>query len=246
MSRIPLIEARSWLWRECLAKMQQACVAVPECHWRSREIIAHAELSLYSVGQAANQRRDIKKAAQMFRLALLCLTSVIALAACEVAPPTPQIPLGADGRPLPVVVRINPADAPRVRERMTEGLNAMRAQNGLGPLRPNAALASAAATHAQDMSFQSRPWHWGSDLSSPMQRAQRAGYQGSFVGELISETFETEVETVNAWMVEPETRAVILDRRANEVGVAWHQDDNGKLWWTVVLGEGSMAMAGAF
>ncbi len=70
-----------------------------------------------------------------------------------------------------------------------------------------------------------------------MQRAQRAGYRGSVIGELISETFETEFETVNAWMLEAETRQVILDRRAGEMGVGWHQDDNGKLWWVVVLGE---------
>jgi len=181
----------------------------------------------------------------MFRLSALLMVSVLALSACETPAPA-QTPLGSDGRPLPVVVRITPADAPRVRQRMQDGLNTMRAQNGLGPLQPNAELASAAATHAQDLSFQSRPWHWGSDGSSPMQRAERAGYRGAFVGELISETCETEVETVNSWMTESETRQVILDRRANEVGVGWHQDSNGKLWWTVVLGEGSgsMMMAG--
>ncbi len=182
----------------------------------------------------------------MFRSLALLLVSVLALSACESTAPVRQVQLGADGRPLPVVVRITPEDAPRVRQRMQDGINTMRAQNGLGPLRPNAALASAAATHAQDMSFQSRPWHWGSDGSSPMQRAERAGYSGTFIGELISETFETEVETVNAWMVEPETRPVILDRRANEIGVAWHQDPNGKLWWVVTLGEagGMMQLAG--
>jgi len=182
----------------------------------------------------------------MFRPFAFMTICAFALAACE-APAPAQVPMGADGRPLPVVVRINPSDAPRVRERVVDGLNTMRAQNGVGPLRPNAQLASAAATHAQDMSFQSRPWHWGSDGSSPMQRAERAGYRGTFVGELISETFETEVETVNAWMTEPETRQVILDRRATEVGVGWHQDDNGKLWWTVVLGDSGsdfMTLAG--
>ena len=182
----------------------------------------------------------------MFRPFALIAVSAMVLSACEVPSAAPQVPLGADGRPLPVVVRINPADAPRVRQRVQDGINTMRAQNGLGPLQANAALASAAATHAQDMSFQSRPWHWGSDGSSPMQRAQRAGYSGTFIGELISETFETEVETVNAWMIEAETRPVILDRRANEIGVGWHQDENGKLWWTVVLGAGAapMQMAG--
>jgi uncharacterized protein YkwD len=124
---------------------------------------------------------------------------------------------------------------------MQDGVNTMRAQNGLAPVAANAALASAAATHAQDMSFQSRPWHWGSDGSSPMQRAQRAGYMGAFVGEAVSETFESDVETVNGWMLEPESRAVILDPRASEIGVGWHQDPNGKLWWVIVMGEGMAA-----
>ncbi len=174
----------------------------------------------------------------MFRRILPFFVVASGLAACEVPAPA-SVPMGADGRPQQVVYRISPSDAPRVRERMQDGLNTMRQQNGLPPLRANAELASAAATHAQDMSFQSRPWHWGSDGSSPMDRVQRAGYRGALVGELISETFESEFETVNAWMQEPETRQVILDRRAREIGVGWHQDDNGKLWWTVVLGEGS-------
>ena len=180
----------------------------------------------------------------MYRLFALLLVSTMTLAACDATAPTPMR-MGADGKPLPVVYRISPTEAPRVRQRMQDGLNTMRAQNGLPPLQPNAELASAAATHAQDMSFQSRPWHWGSDGSSPMVRAQRAGYRGNLIGELISETFETEFETVNAWITEPETRQVILDRRASEVGVGWHQDDNGKLWWTVVLGgtSGSLLMA---
>lgn len=171
----------------------------------------------------------------MLRALGLKLILVLGLAACA-APPAPQVQLGADGRPLQTVYRISPVDAPRVRQRMQDGLNSLRQQNGLPPLTPNSRLASAAATHARDMSFQSRPWHWGSDGSSPMQRVSRAGYDGMLIGELISETFENEFETVNAWMSEPETRQVILDRRAQELGVGWHQDSNGKLWWTVVLG----------
>lgn len=177
----------------------------------------------------------------MLRIGALLLSAALALAACAAPGPT-QVPLGADGRPVQVVYRISPTDGPRVRQRMQDGVNALRSQNGLPPLQANAQLASAAATHAQDMSFQSRVWHWGSDGSSPMQRAQRAGYSGTFIGEMISETFENEFETVNAWMTEPETRQVILDRRATEIGVGWHQEANGKLWWTVVLGRGGQDM----
>ncbi|MCC5991850.1 MAG: CAP domain-containing protein [Rhodobacteraceae bacterium] len=171
----------------------------------------------------------------MVRLLSMPILGALILSACTMT----GVPMrmGPDGRPVPAVYRIGPNDAPRVRQRMQDGLNTMRAQHGLPPLQASAELASAAATHAQDMSFQSRPWHWGSDGSSPMQRAQRAGYTGAFIGEMVSETFETEIETVTAWMQEAETRAVILDSRAREVGVGWHQDANGKLWWVVVLGE---------
>ena len=173
---------------------------------------------------------------QTMRTKAALIIAALALAACDATTSTPMR-MGPDGRPVPVVYRIGPNDAPRVRQRMQDGVNAMRAQQGLTPLQQNLALASAAATHAQDMSFQARPWHWGSDGSSPMIRAQRAGYTGAFVGEMISETFETEIETVNAWMLEPETRAVILDRRAGDIGVGWYQEENGKIWWAVVLGE---------
>jgi uncharacterized protein YkwD len=177
----------------------------------------------------------------MFRLSALLLTATLVLGACA-RPPQPLFGWGQMDARRRWCIESAPADAPRVRQRMQDGINTLRGQNGLPPLQANAQLASAAATHAQDMSFQSRPWHWGSDGSSPMLRAQRAGYQGVLIGELISETFENEFETVNAWMVEPETRQVILDRRANEIGVGWFQDPNGKLWWTVVLGQAAQPM----
>jgi uncharacterized protein YkwD len=173
----------------------------------------------------------------MLRLKAALVVGTLALAACDAPTGAPTTRLGPDGRPMQVVYRISAADAPRVRQRMQDGVNTMRAQQGLPPVQQDLALASAAATHAQDMAFQSRPWHWGSDGSSPMMRAQRAGYGGAFVGEMVSETFESEIETVNAWMLEPETRAVILDRRARDIGVGWFQEENGKIWWTVVLGE---------
>ncbi len=63
------------------------------------------------------------------------------------------------------------------------------------------------------MSVQNRPWHFGSDGSSPLDRVQRVGYTGKLVGELISETYETELETLSAWMEQPDTRAIIMDPR---------------------------------
>jgi len=84
---------------------------------------------------------------------------------------------------------------------------------------------------------QNRPWHFGSDGSSPLVRVQRAGYPGKLLGELISETYETELETLAAWTAEADTRAVILDPLANEIGFAWFQEASGKLWWTLLTGD---------
>ena len=52
--------------------------------------------------------------------------------------------------------------------------------------------------------------------------------------EAIEETDETETETLAAWMETPTTRAVILEQRASEMGFAWFQEPNGKIWWTLV------------
>ena len=154
------------------------------------------------------------------------------LAAC--ATPAPQ--LGPDGKPLPLVYRIGANDESNVQFRMLDGVNALRAAAGVQQVRYSAELNAAAATHSQDMSVQNRPWHFGSDGSSPIDRVVRVGYGGSLIGENISETYETELETLSAWMTQPETREVILDDRAANMGFAWFQEPNGKIWWTLILG----------
>jgi uncharacterized protein YkwD len=100
----------------------------------------------------------------------------------------------------------------------------------------NAQLNAAAATHARDMSVQNRPWLFGSDGSSPLDRARRAGFQGRLVGENISESYEAELQTLAAWMAQSDTRAVILDPNARAMGISWHQESAGKLWWCMNLG----------
>jgi uncharacterized protein YkwD len=147
-----------------------------------------------------------------------------------------QVQLGADGRPLPQVYRITPAVAQAIPFRMLDAVNTLRGARALTPLVFNAALNAAAETHARDMSVQNRPWHFGSDGSSPLLRVQRVGYTGRLVGELISETYQTEIETLSAWMAQPDTRAIIMEPTAREAGFAWFQEENGKIWWTLVTG----------
>lgn len=167
------------------------------------------------------------------RFLLLQGTAALALAACA---PTTGPTLGPDGRPLPKVYRITPADEDDVSFRLLDSVNTLRAAKALSPLAFDARLNAAAATHSRDMSVQNRPWHFGSDGSSPLTRVQRVGYTGRLVGELISETYETELETLATWMAQADTRAVIMDPQARSIGFAWFQEPGGKIWWTLVTG----------
>ncbi|MFD1511638.1 CAP domain-containing protein [Lacimonas salitolerans] len=166
------------------------------------------------------------------RIAALLVSLSLALAACAPAPPT----LGPDGKPLPRAYRIGPGDTSRIQFRMLDSVNALRRAAGVAEVELNAQLTAAAATHARDMSVQNRPWHFGSDGSSPIDRVRRAGYSGTLIGENISETYETELETLGAWMEQPDTRRVIVSPDATTLGFSWHQESNGKIWWTLVMG----------
>lgn len=171
----------------------------------------------------------------MSRSTLMVAALTLALAACgPIVDATP--PLGPDGQPVQRVYRIAPGEESRVQFRALDAVNTLRAQSRLAPLQFDPALNAAAATHSRDMAVQQRPWHFGSDGSSPIERVARAGYRGQMKGELISETFESELETINAWMAERDTRAVLMDPDARDIGFAWFQEQNGKLWWTLVTG----------
>jgi len=169
----------------------------------------------------------------MLRLSAVFAAIALVLAACA-APQPPT--LGPDGRPLPRVYRISASESGAVQFRMLDSVNALRQAAGSGAVELNAQLTAAAATHARDMSVQNRPWHFGSDGSSPIDRVQRTGYTGQMLGETISETYETELETLAAWMDQPDTRRVILEPSARNLGFAWHQESNGKIWWTMIMG----------
>lgn len=169
---------------------------------------------------------------QIDRRNLMGFGAMALLAACTSSGPV----LGPDGMPLPTVYSITPKDAQAIPYRVLDSINALRSAKGAQPLMLNAQLNAAAATHSRDMSVQNRPWHFGSDGSSPLVRVQRAGYTGKFLGELISETYETEVEVVSAWMKQADTRDILMDARASQMGFAWYQEPGGKIWWTLLTG----------
>ncbi|MGK7753149.1 MULTISPECIES: CAP domain-containing protein [unclassified Roseovarius] len=171
----------------------------------------------------------------MTRIFGLLVSALVFLSAC--APPPPESgAVGPNGEPLPQVYRIRPGQTAEIQYRMLDAVNALRQAAGRPAVQLNAQLNAAAATHSRDMSVQNRPWHFGSDGSSPIDRVRRVGYTGQLVGENISETYETELETLTAWMDEPATKQVIMAPEAREMGFSWEQERNGKIWWTLVMG----------
>ena len=131
---------------------------------------------------------------------------------------------------------ITQAESNDVRARHVDLINALRAERGLQPVQLSAQLTAAARTHALDMSNQKRAWHFGSDGTSPKDRAQRAGYGGQVLSENISESTDNEIEVFQSWVSDPVTQRVMLHPRANAVGFGWHQEPSGKLWWVQVFG----------
>lgn len=169
----------------------------------------------------------------MLNFKVIATLALMSLAAC--APRTvPQ--LGPDGMPLPVAYTIDAREAEVIPTRVLQQINTLRGNIGAQPLMLNPQLNAASLAQSRDMSAQNRAWHWGSDGSSPLDRARRQGYFGNIIGENISETYENDVQTLNAWMATRDTRDVIMDPAATSLGIAWYQEPSGKVWWTLMTG----------
>lgn len=174
----------------------------------------------------------------MMKAAILPVFAALSLAACA------PMPMRSAPPPQGVAIyRLTEADLPDVQFRMLDSLNLLRQRTGRPALALDAGLNAAAATHARDIAVQNRPWHFGSDGSSPIDRAARAGYRGDVLGETLSETYESELETLRAWMAAPETRTVLMDPVARDLGFAFFQEDTGKVWWVLITGNGGRAGA---
>lgn len=170
----------------------------------------------------------------MMNFKLLAALAVMALAACQPRTTLPQ--LGTDGQPLPTAYRIDQREAAEIPQRVLQQINTLRANVAQAPLMLDPRLSAAALAHSRDMAAQNRAWHWGSDGSSPLDRARAQGYAGGLVGENISETYENDIQTLNAWMATRDTRDVIMDPTARSLGFAWYQEQSGKIWWTLLAG----------
>ena len=116
-------------------------------------------------------------------------------------------------------------------------MNALRIENGLNILVYSTELNASAKTHARDIAHQKRAWNFGSDYSSPVIRASRAGFKGVVLGENVSETFEGEFEVLQVWINNPISRSIIFDPKATHIGFGWYQEVDGTIWWVQNIAE---------
>ena len=165
----------------------------------------------------------------MFRLFAVFVVSVFVLSGC--------LPTETS-----LVHRITPAEANAIRLNQLDLVNTVRAQAGVPPLTLSGQLSAAAATHARDIAVQKRAWNFGSDRSSPQTRAERAGFTGLITGEDVAETFMNNVEIFQAWASDSRSRQAMLAPTATHMGLGWHQEANGKLWWVMDIGAEGAAM----
>lgn len=169
----------------------------------------------------------------MKNIKIISVLALIALAACQ---PRMAPQIGPDGQPVPVAYKITAREEAEIPNRVLQQINTLRANISQSPLTLDPQLNAAALAHSRDMSAQNRAWHWGSDGSSPRERVRREGFYGHLIGENISETYENDIQTLNAWMATRDTRDVIMHPDAARLGIAWYQEASGKIWWTLLTG----------
>ena len=112
-----------------------------------------------------------------------------------------------------------------------------RAPNNCGPggsaLKSNIQLTQAAQDHSKDMDENNYFSHTGRDGSSHLDRARRAGYSSSFVGENIASGQRSPNEVMQSWMSSPDHCENIMRAEYRDIGVGYA---NGL--WVMMLGRG--------
>lgn len=123
-------------------------------------------------------------------------------------------------------------------------VGAERAERGLPRWTPVPALVRSAARHAADMRAKGYVSHAAPDGSRARERARRAGYRAARIGEDLGAGQRTAAAVVSAWMASRSHRAVLLDRRLRDVGIA--VDLAGRpLWVLVAAAKGTGSRSGA-
>lgn len=129
-------------------------------------------------------------------------------------------------------------------------INALRAQNGAGPVTHSRQLQIVAGQQARLMAEDDELAHEVRAGMGLTGRIARAGFQG-IAGENISAGYDTLDRALAGWMASPGHRHNMLDRRFTEFGIAAARVGDGRAsrfgtYWALVFGgPATLANAGA-
>ena len=165
-------------------------------------------------------------------------------------PGTEAVTPGAALDPLGIVLEPVDLDAPFVMtpldipagtsqaEQLFIYINEARRQFDLPPLQYVYELAVAAQQHTDDMAAYHYTGHTGSDGSFPAERLLWKGYPSAYAGEATAWGFDQAYQAVEFWINSPGHRAIILNKYATDVGVAFTSNFNApNVWyWTAEFG----------
>lgn len=103
--------------------------------------------------------------------------------------------------------------------------NAVRADNGVGPLRFSRRLGEAAQGHAEDMAAGDYFAHTSPSGSTLASRIEAVGYDYSTAGENLAAGYNSAKDTVTAWFNSPGHKANLLNPNFVDVGFGLIFDD---------------------
>lgn len=129
-------------------------------------------------------------------------------------------------------------DAPLREQDTIRLINQRRAAMGLGTLRTNSTLTTAARRLSYDIGPLGLCQHNGTDGSWPSTRVIAAGYAGNYYGEVLGCGFPTSQTIVDAWWNSPQHYSILTYAGANDIGCGWWVDSTGSGWATCDVGVG--------
>jgi uncharacterized protein YkwD len=121
-------------------------------------------------------------------------------------------------------------------------VNEYRAKNGLGRLRADPYITTAALNYARVMGTtrgsSTTIEHTGPDGSTPSSRVKATSYAGCFAGENLSAGQTSALDAVNAWKSSPDHNEILLTPNATDIGVGYFYapDSYFKHYWVLDIG----------
>jgi uncharacterized protein YkwD len=104
------------------------------------------------------------------------------------------------------------------------------------PVVLDARLSQAAAVQSKAQAGRSRIGYDGSDGSKPMQRAARAGFHAKIVSENVADGQKSFSDAMRSWEESSGHRENLLRPEVTAIGVAMAKNEDGRAYWTLVLG----------